>query len=332
MRRALDRRRALRGALAVVGFLNSPLTCAQADRKMFRIGAVSAGAGRAAPHWVAFDQQLVELGYVEGRNLVLLFRNAEGNPERLPSLMAELARASVDVIFAPGPEASLKAAREAFPTIPIVIVAIDYDPVERGHVSGFARPDGNISGVYLPQLELTAKRLQLLKEAIPNLRQVVTFWDSFSKAQSDQADAAARSLGLSLQRVEFHSPPYSFDAPMKTAVENRAGALLGMASPVFFRQRAELGTAAIRHRLPAVSPFPEAAEQGMLLAYGANLPDTHRRAAAYIDKILRGAHPRDLPMEQPNKFQLIVNAMTARTLGMTISQSIKLQADQVIDR
>ncbi len=180
--------------------------------KPARIGAVSAGAGRSAPHWIAFDQRLAELGYAEGSNVKVEFRNAEGEPRRLPMLMAELARSNVDVIFAPGPEASVSAARAATTTIPIVVVAIDYDPVARGHVDGLARPGGNVTGVFVPQIELTGKRVELLKAVVPGVRRVAAFWDSFSADQLKSADAAARSFGFELQKVEFRDPPYRFDA------------------------------------------------------------------------------------------------------------------------
>jgi putative tryptophan/tyrosine transport system substrate-binding protein len=317
--------------LAVFTLFTAPPAVAQQDKKVFRIGAVSAGAGRDSPHWIAFDKRLSELGYVEGRNLTTEFRNAEGKPERLAGFMTELIRSGVDAIFAPGPEASLRAAKMAASSIPIIVVAIDYDPVAHGYVNSLARPGGNITGVFIRQLELTAKRVELLKQAVPRVRHMVVFWDAFSADQLKEADAAARSAGLGLHRVEFRNPPYSFDDPLKAAAQQHAEAMLGLASPVFFRQRAELGQAAIRNRLPAISPFPEAAEAGMLMAYGASLPDTHRRAAEYIDRIFKGASPADLPMEQPTKFELVINLKTAKSLGLTIPPSILARADRVVE-
>jgi putative ABC transport system substrate-binding protein len=305
---------------------------AQQARKVFRIGAVSAGAGRSAPHWKAFQDRLLELGYVEGRNLTVEFRNADGKPERFPQLMTELAGLGVDLLFAPGPEAALRAAKDSTTTIPIVVVAIDYDPIARGYVAGLARPGGNITGVFLRQVELTPKRIELLKEMLPNLREAIAFSDTFSADQLEQADAAARSLGLRLQRFEFRDPPYAFDDPMRAAVRRGAGAVLFMASPVFFRQRAELAGMTIKHRLPAIAPFREVAEAGVLMSYGANLPDTHRRAAEYVDQILKGTKPTDLPMEQPTKFEFVMNLKTAKALGLTVPPSLLLRADQVIDQ
>jgi putative ABC transport system substrate-binding protein len=304
---------------------------AQSAEKVFRIGAVSAGAGRSAPHWVAFDRRLAELGYVEGRNVIVDFRNAEGEPERLPKLMAGLAQAGVDLIFAPGPEAALRAARDATRTIPIVVVAIDYDPIARGYVTSLGRPGGNITGVFLRQIELTAKRIEFLKEMVPNLRELAVFSDSFSADQLEEAEAAGKAAGLRLQRFDFRDPPYHFDSPAATAVRARAGALLGTASPVFFRQRAELAASTIKHRLPAIVPFREAADAGVLMSYGASLPDMHRRAAEYVDRIFKGAKPADLPMEQPTKFELVINVKTARALGLTVPSSLLLRADHTVE-
>ena len=316
-------------ALASV-LLVHPLAMAQGQPRVFRIGVLSAGAPRTSPHWVAFAQRLGELGYVEGRNLFTEFRSAEGKPELFPGLVSELVRLGVDVIVPVGPEDSLRAAQEATTTIPIVVVAIDYDPIARGYVGGLARPGGNTTGLFLRQPELTAKRLELLREMVPKVRHIVAFWDPFSADQLKEAESATRSAGLQLQRFEFRDPPYSFDGPMRAAVRQHAGALLGLASPIFFRQRAELAQKAVMHRLPTISPFREAAEDGALMAYGASLPEMLRRAAEYIDRILKGAKPADLPMEQPTKFELVINRRTARALGLTIPSSLLVRADQVI--
>jgi putative ABC transport system substrate-binding protein len=235
------------------------------------------------------------------------------------------------VILPVGPEASLRAAKEATATIPIVVVAIDYDPIARGFVGSLARPGGNITGLFLRQPELTAKRIELLREAVPKLRRLIVFWDTFSVDQMAEADAAAHAAGLQIKRVEFREPPYKFEAPMKAAVRQQADALLGLASPIFFRQRADLAELAIKNRPPAIAPFHETAEAGVLMAYGASLPRMLRRAAEYIDRIVKGASPADLPMEQPTKFDLVVNLKTAKALGLTIPPSLLQRADQVIE-
>jgi len=326
----MDRRRFLLTSL--VGALAAPLAAeAQQAPRVFRIGAVSAGTPRSSPHWVAFAQRLGELGYVEGRNVAIDFRSAEGRSERLPKLMEDLARSGVDVILSVGPEASLRAAQQATTAIPIVVVAIDYDPIARGYVGGLARPSGNTTGLFLRQPELTAKRLGLLAEVVPKVRRVVAFWDPFSADQLKEAEAAAQSAGLQVYPIEFRDPPYSFDAPMRTATQQQAGGLLGLASPVFFRQREDLARMAIKHRLPMIAPFREAAEAGVLMAYGASLPDMLSRAAEFIDRILKGTRPADLPMEQPTKFELVINLKTAKTLGLTIPPSLLARADHVIE-
>ena len=326
----IDRRRALFLTLAALALPGPRPSMAQQEPKVFRIGAVSAGAPRSSPHWVAFAQRLAELGHVDGKNISIEFRSAEGKPERFPGLIAEVVRLGVDVILPVGPEASLRAAKEATTAIPIVVVAIDYDPIARGYVGSLARPGGNITGLFLRQPELTPKRIELLKEVVPKVRRVAVFWDPFSGDQLEEAEATARTAGLQLQRFEFRDPPYSFDAPMKAAVRQGAGALLGLASPIFFRQRTELAEIAIKNRVPAIVPFREAAEAGVLMSYGASLPDMLRRAAEYIDRLTKGAKPADLPMEQPTKFDLVINLKTAKALGLTIPPSLLLRADYVV--
>jgi putative tryptophan/tyrosine transport system substrate-binding protein len=331
----MDRRRflltSLAGPLATSLATGAAPALGQQDSRVFRIGAVSAGAPRSSPHWVEFARRLAELGYVEGRNIAIEFRSAEGKPERFPALMGELVQRGVDVILPVGPEASLRAAKNATTAIPIVVVAIDYDPIARGYVGGLARPGGNVTGIFLRQPELTSKRIELLKEVVPKVRRLAVFWDTFSTDQLEEAEAATRGAGLQLQRFEFHDPPYGFDAPMAAAVRQQTGALLGLASPIFYRQREEFAKLAIRHRLPAMVPFRESAEAGVLMAYGAYLPDMLRRAAEYTDRILKGARPADLPMEQPTKLEFVINLKTAKALGLTIPPSLLARADQVIE-
>jgi putative tryptophan/tyrosine transport system substrate-binding protein len=316
--------------VAMLALSGPPLAPAQQEPKVFRIGAVSAGAPRSSPHWVAFERRLAELGYIEGRNLAIEFRSAEGRPERFPALMAGLVRAGVDVILPVGPEGSLRAAKDATGAIPIVVVAIDYDPIARGLVGALARPGGNVTGLFLRQPELTAKRVELLREAVPSLRRLAVFWDAFSADQLKEAETVARVAGLQLQRFEFRDPPYQFEGPMKEAARQQA-ALLGLASPIFFRQRADLADLALKHRVPAIVPFRESAEAGLLIGYGAGLQGMLRRAAEYIDKIFKGAKPADLPMEQPTQFELVLNLKTARALGLIIPPALLLRADSVLE-
>ena len=211
------------------------------------------------------------------------------------------------------------------------MVAIDYDSIARGYVGSLARPGGNVTGVFLRQPELTPKRIELLKEVVPKVRRVAVFWDAFSMDQLEEAHTAAQRAGLQLQRFEFRDPPYDFDGAMRVVTRQQAGALLGLASPIFYRQRAELAEMALKHRLAAIVPFRESAEAGVLMAYSAYLPDMLRRAAEHVDRISKGARPADLPMEQPTKFELVINLKTAKTLGLTIPASLMARADQVLE-
>jgi putative ABC transport system substrate-binding protein len=190
--------------LVLLALIAAPLAAeAQPAGKVFRIGAISAGAPRSSPHWVTFAQRLAELGYIDGKNISIEFRSAEGKPERFPGLMAEMVRLGVDLILPVGPEASLRAAQEATTAIPIVVVAIDYDPIARGYVGGLARPGGNITGLFLRQPELTPKRIEFLKEVVPKVRRVAVFWDPFSGDQLEEAEATARLAGVHFSGSSF---------------------------------------------------------------------------------------------------------------------------------
>jgi putative ABC transport system substrate-binding protein len=318
--------------LLALGLLGVPLPAAEAQqaKKLFRVGLLSTATPRSGPQFVAFEQRLRELGYVEGQNVTFEFRNAEGQAERLADLAAELVRLQVDVMVAPGPEATLRAARHATHTIPIVMLAVNYDPVARGYIDGLARPQGNITGVFFLQLALTAKRLELLKEALPPITRVAALWDAYTADQLRVAEAAAESLGLLLQSVELRHPPYDFESAIDMAVREGAQALMVLSSPLFFQQRAQIAELTITHRLPAIFLFREYVEAGGLMAYGANLNDMYRRAAYYVDRILKGTKPADLPVEQPTTFELVLNRKTAQVLGITFPPTLLVLADEVI--
>jgi len=325
--------RAGTGALILgltLAIISRPLPSgAQQPAKVPRIGILGAGNPRV-PLYVPFDQRLRELGYIEGQNFASEFRTAEGQPERLPELAAELVRLKVDLIFAAGSEATLRAARQATSTIPIVMVAVDYDSVALGYVASLARPGGSITGVVLNQLELAAKRLELLKQALPRVTRVAVLWDAISADQLKAAQAAAPSLGVRLQPLELRNPPYEFESAFRAAVGGRAGALLILASANLVRGSGRLAELATQRRLPSIAGNPIYAEAGILMSYGASLPDMFRRAAEYVDKILKGAKPADLPVEQPMRFEMVLNLKTAKALGLTLPQSILLRVDKVI--
>ncbi len=325
--------RAGTGALILgltLAIISRPLPSgAQQPAKVPRIGILGAGNPRV-PLYVPFDQRLRELGYIEGQNFASEFRTAEGQPERLPELAAELVRLKVDLIFAAGSEATRRAATHATSSIPIVMIAINYDPIARGYVAGLAQPGGNITGLFLRQLELSAKRLELLKEALPKVTRVAALWDVFSADQLQAAQGVARSLGVHVQPLELRNPPYDFEAAFRAAKRGRAGALFIPLSPVFLRERAKIMGLAAKNRLPTISGTREFAEAGALMSYGANLADMFRRAAEYVDKILKGTKPADLPVEQPTRFEMVINLKTMKTLGLDIPQSVLLRVDQVI--
>ena len=317
--------------IIALSLLCAPLAVeAQRPGKVARVGFLAVQSPHRAIVFLALEQRLQELGYVEGQNLRLEFRTTEGQLERFPDLAAELVRLNVDVLVASGPEAALRAAKYATSTIPIVMVAIDYDPIALGYIAGLPRPGGNITGVLLQQLELTGKRLELLKEVLPQLRRVAVLWDAPSADQWRAAEDAARVLGVQLHSLERHTPPYEYESAFAAAAREGAEALLVLMSPLFMHDRTRINVLAAQHRLPTM--FGEAAflEAGGLMAYGVSLSDMGRRAAYYVDRILKGTKPADLPVEQPTKFELVLNLKTAQTLGITFPQTLLMLADEVI--
>jgi putative ABC transport system substrate-binding protein len=282
----------------------------------------------SAPFYVAFEQRLGELGYTKGQNLVLTYRGpARG--ESIAEVARAIVRGPVDVLLVTGPEQPLKAAREATDKIPIVMVAINYDPVERGYVASLARPGGNVTGVFFRQLEVSAKQLQLLSTAIPPGGRVGVLWEPFASDQLRVVQEAGRSLGVELLPVEV-PPPYDYDRAFAMLRQARVGGIVVLGSPVFFRDRARIHALALRHRLPTIGSAAYA-DAGSLLGYGPDLPHLFRRAAEYVDRILRGGQPGDIPVEQPSRFELIVNLKTAQAMGVTLPQALVLRADRVIE-
>jgi putative ABC transport system substrate-binding protein len=326
------RRKLLVAASAVL--LTTPLAAlGQQQSKVARIGYLAGSSLTDNARYVqAFREVLHELGYVEGKNLVIDYRWAEGNFERLPDLAAELVRLRVDVILAVGDPVIL-AAKQATSTIPIVMASVG-DPVGRGFVASLARPGGNITGVSNLAVALTGKWLESLKQIVPTLSQVAVLRNAANPTHAlfwAEAQSAAPRLGLKLQNVEVRTSD-DLDGAFASIIRERSAALVVLPDPLlagFLRGRiAELAT---RNRLPAACTFKEQAEFGCLLSYGPSLPVNYRRAAAYVDKILKGAKPGDLPIEQPTKFELVINLKTAKALGLTIPQSLLLRADEVIE-
>jgi ABC-type uncharacterized transport system substrate-binding protein len=328
----MDRRRFLLTSLA--GALAAPLAAgAQQAGKVYRVGFLSNGWSTASSQVVAaFRQGLRELAWVEGQNIVIEYRWAEGKSDRLPDLTAELVRLRVDVLVASG-AAATRAAKEATTTIPIVSVGVQ-DPVALGAVQSLARPRGNITGLTLTGgLAIVGKQLELLKETVPGVSRVAVLWNPANpmlRQQLRETEIAARSLSVQLQPVEARSPD-EFDRAFSMIIRGRVEALLVTTDPMFAAQGTRLATLAARNRLPAMYGLRRHVEAGGLIAYGANELDVWRRAASYVDRILKGAKPADLPMEQPTRFELVINLKTAKALGLTIPPSLLARADQVIE-
>ena len=320
-------------ALLLGGLFNPVVAEAQQAAKVARIGFLALSL-TAAPHAdEAFRQGLRELGYVEGSNLVIEYRDAEGKFERLPALAAELVALKVDVIVAPNTIAAL-AAKEVTRTLPIVF-AVAADPVASGLITSLARPGGNVTGLSILASELVGKCLELLAQAVPGVSRVVVLWtpgvlgERTDKDMLTGADVAARALGVRLQFVEARGPD-EFARAFSDMSSARAGALTVLPSNRFLREHRRLVDLAAKNRLPAVYVSREFVDAGGLMSYGANSADLHRRAATFVDKILKGAKPGDLPVEQPTKFELVINLKTAKALGLTIPQSVLAHADEVI--
>jgi putative ABC transport system substrate-binding protein len=328
----------VRLATAVVLLLLSALPgtgAAQPQERVPRVGYLSPGSHSdllRQRRLEAFRQGLRELGYVEGRNIAIESRWADGKYERYPALTGDLVRLKVDVIVVVG-GAATQAARQVTRTIPIVMSVV-IDPVGSGLVASRARPGGNVTGITMMAPDLVGKQLELLKEAIPKLSRVALLWNPDnpgSAPQLRQAEVAARALAVRLQALQARNP-HEIDNAFAAMTRERADAFLILADAILgLNQRKQIAELAAKARVPAVYGVTEYAEAGGLMVYGANLLDLERRAATYVDKILRGAKPADLPVEQPTKFELVINLRTAKAIGLTIPPSLLQRADQIID-
>jgi putative ABC transport system substrate-binding protein len=330
-RHRLSRRRLLQGALALA--LSSFLSGCEKPGKAPRIGFLAVGSREGRAFVIeGFLLGLRERGYVEGQNIVIEYRFSEGRNDRLPELAAELVNLKVKLILASGSPASF-AAKEATRTLPIVMGSLAANPVETGLIASLARPGGNITGMTEMASELGAKRLQLLTQTVPDLSRVAVFWNPPNPAYGPvlkELEAAAQTMGVAIQRLEVRVPE-DFESALEAATRQRAGALFVPGDPLVTNRPRMVADLALKYRLPTITDFRELPEAGGLLSFGPDLVDSYRRAATHVDKILKGANPADLPMEQPTKFDLFVNLKTARALGLTIPQSILVQATKVIE-
>jgi putative tryptophan/tyrosine transport system substrate-binding protein len=312
-----------------LGLLMAPLAAeAQRPGKLPRIGVLTP-LSAPNPLIEAFRQGLHDLGYVEGHNIHIEYRFAEGRFERLPALAADLVQLPVDVLVTDGPSAL--AAKHATATIPIVF-PVFADPVAEGLVASLARPGGNVTGLSVMTQDLAAKRLELLTEVVPGLRRIAILWNPGRPGQAIQIQeihAASARVGIHVEVLEVRSPQ-EFDHAFRTMVDKGVGAVTVVEDAMFYNERTRLATLAAQSQLPAIYSTRGYGEAGGLLSYGPNFPELFRRAATYVDKILKGAKPADLPVEQPTKFELVINLKTAKALGLTIPPSLLARADEVI--
>jgi putative tryptophan/tyrosine transport system substrate-binding protein len=318
----------------IISILLAPLVAdAQPAGKVYRIGRLAPGSPEGSPFIESFRQALHERGYIEGQNLVIEYRWAEGRDERLPNLAAELVRLKVDVIVTGGSTA-IRAAQQATRTTPIVMVGAS-DPVAQGFVASLARPGGNITGLSIVTPELLGKRLEILKETVPQSTRVAILANpgsapTLSATTTGVLTIAAQGLGLQLQVVEVRRAE-ELDEAFAAVTRAGADALLVQGEPrLLDGLRGRIADLAAKHRLPAMYAWRMYVDAGGLMSYGVSLLEQYRRTAIYVDKILKGAKPADLPVEQPTKFELVINLKAAKALGLTIPSTLFFQADEVI--
>jgi putative ABC transport system substrate-binding protein len=318
--------------LFVVALLDvAVIADAQPLTKLSRIGFLNAGSPATSPaRQEVFRQGLRDLGYVEGKNIVIEWRYADGKPDRLPAIAADLVRLKVDVIVTGG-GISTRSAKDATVTIPIVMTQ-DIDPVGNGFVASLARPGGNITGLSTLAPEISGKQMELLKEIVPKFARVSVLGTTTNPGTAQalkETELAARAFKVQLQYLDVLGPK-DIDTGFQTASKARADAVLVLISSVLNTHRAPVVNLAVKSRLPVIYPFPEFVEAGGLMSYGVSFADLWRRAATYVDKILKGAKPADLPVEQPTKFELIINLKAAKQIGLAIPPNVLVRADRVI--
>jgi len=320
--------RRLLAAALLVGLAVASPNADELPTRIFHIGIV-AGTPRSSPERVAFEDRLRELGYVEGRNLAIDFVHYE-DLDRGAAAVGEMARRRVDVLLIGGQDELIKAAVTRARSVPVVTTAVDSDPLAKGYIASLSHPGGNLTGVVFQQLELMAKRVDLLTQAVPRISRIVLLYDIAGVDQAEAAKRSAAALGIPLEPIELRGVPYDYEHALGESDGARGDALMVTSSP-FGLAGGQAAEAALRHRLPSIAPKFVGPETGYLMSYGPYTSDMFRLAADYVDKILKGAKPADLPVQQPTKFELIVNLKTAEALGLTIPPSILARADEVIE-
>jgi putative ABC transport system substrate-binding protein len=312
------------------GAITWPFTARAQQPAILRVGAVSVQA-RTVPIYAAFVQRMAELGYEEGRNFVFEFVQAP-NVDGYAAAFQELATRNVGIIMATGPEVNLKAAVAVAGSRPIVMIAVDFDPLARGYVKSLARPGGAITGLFLEQVQLAVKRLQLLRDAFPTLTGATAFWDQVSADQWRALERAAAGMsGFHVSGIQFQDQPFDYERALAKAAPEDRGALIVLTSPAFALDRARLPEFALRHGMISVFYNRQYVDSGGLFSYGVSFTEMFRRAAYYVDRIAKGAKPGDLPIEEPTKFELVINLTTAKALGLSLPPTLLALANEVIE-
>jgi len=321
--------RRLLAAALLVGLAVASPNADELPTRIFHIGIV-AGTPRSSPERVAFEDRLRELGYVEGRNLAIDYVHYD-SLDHGAAAVGEMAQRRFDVLLIGGQKELIEAAVTTARSVPVVTTAVDSDPLAQGYIASLSHPGGNLTGVVFQQFELMAKRVDLLTQAVPRISRIVLLYDSAGVDQAEAAKRSAAALGIPLEPIQLRGIPYDYEHALAETDGARGDALMVTSSP--FGRTAAGAEAALRHRLPSIAPSAgnRSAEAGYLMSYGPNFSDMFQLAADYVDKILRGAKPVDLPVQQPTKFELIVNLKTAKMLGLTVPPSILARADEVIE-
>jgi putative ABC transport system substrate-binding protein len=306
---------------------------AQRLGRTYRIGLLggAVGSGVMALGYPALRDELRKRGFIDGRNLTVEFRSTQQEPRRLFADVADLVRSDVDLIVASGPDVAVKAVLAASRTIPIVMWANNFDPIAHGYVQSLARPGGSVTGIFTRQPELAAKQVEILKETFPERTRLTVLWDALSADQMDGAERAAKSLRLALVAIKLENPPYDIPAVFRRVVESQPEMLAVLSSPLFGPHNKEIVDETLRYRLPAMFIFKYYVDAGGLMSYGVDINSNFRRLAEYVAKILNGARPAELPVEQPTKFELVANLKTAKAMGIELPTSLLLRADEVIE-
>jgi putative tryptophan/tyrosine transport system substrate-binding protein len=327
------RRRDLIALLGCAAIARPRQARAQSVDELFRVGYIgtSRGGPLGAAVYQAFLEEMQTFGFRAGQNLVVEFRPLEQDLPALSAAASELVRLNANVLLTDGTETALRAAADASQTIPIVMIATNFDPLERRYVKSLARPSGNITGIFLRQTELAEKQTELLSQAVPGAARLGILWDSISADQFSAAERRAKALGLQIQPLKLTDPPYDFVAAFRVLAQASPQMLLVLSSPLFTPSRSQIAELAIQYRLPTMFIFKTYVDAGGLLSYGADYVAMHRQAATHVAKILRGTKVSEIPIEQPNRFELVLNLKTAKALGIDIPQSVVLRADDVIE-